>query len=99
MTQQLQSVIDAARDLSAREKLELMQVIASDIMQVDSSLVEGDTQFRACRSIAELVSSQSTPVVTDLQSLAADFWPADESADEINQFVAERRLADRMGRP
>jgi len=31
----------------------------------------------------------------DLAELAADFWPVDESADDINSFIAEQRAADR----
>jgi hypothetical protein len=31
-----------------------------------------------------------------LAELAADLWPADEPADDINAFVAQRRVADRM---
>lgn len=35
-----------------------------------------------------------TSPVTDLSTLAADFWPADETADDINAFVARQRAED-----
>jgi len=34
--------------------------------------------------------------VTSLDQLAAEFWPEDESADDINNFIAQQRTADRM---
>ena len=36
-----------------------------------------------------------TPV-TDLADLAADFWPEDETADDINTFIARQRASDRF---
>ncbi|MCG8349191.1 MAG: hypothetical protein MI924_15595 [Chloroflexales bacterium] len=37
-----------------------------------------------------------TPPVTDLVQLAADFWPEDESAAEINAYIAQQRREGRM---
>jgi hypothetical protein len=34
--------------------------------------------------------------VTDLAELAADFWPEDETADDINDYIARQRADDRM---
>jgi hypothetical protein len=34
--------------------------------------------------------------VTDLAELAVDFWPEDETADDINDFIARQRAADRL---
>ncbi len=34
--------------------------------------------------------------VTDLADLAADFWPEDETADDINTFIARQRASDRF---
>ena len=33
--------------------------------------------------------------VTDLADLAADFWPEDETADDINDYISKQRAADR----
>jgi hypothetical protein len=38
---------------------------------------------------------RATPV-TDLAELGADFWPEDETADDINDFIARQRAADRL---
>jgi len=37
-----------------------------------------------------------TSPATDLDQLGADFWPDDESADDINTLIAEQRAADRL---
>jgi hypothetical protein len=34
--------------------------------------------------------------VTDLAQLAADFWPEDESADDIDAYIVQQRQEDRM---
>jgi hypothetical protein len=34
--------------------------------------------------------------ISDLAELAADFWPEDETADDINTFVDRQRAADRL---
>ena len=37
-----------------------------------------------------------TPLVTDLHTFAADFWPVEETADDINTYLAQQRAADRL---
>ena len=36
-----------------------------------------------------------TEPVTDLLQLVADFWPQDETADDINTYIAMQRTEDR----
>lgn len=65
-------------------------------MQQDDTLTRGNTRFWEARTLDELVQSQSAPVVTNLASLKAEFWPEDETAEDINQFIVEQRQADRL---
>lgn len=95
MTVQLQQVLTDARTLSAREKLELLQAISQDLQQI-YDLSEGATQFWNPRSLAEIVALQATPIVMNIDNLAADFWPEDETADDINDYIAAQRRADRL---
>ena len=95
MTAQLQHVLMDARALSAREKLELLQAITQDLQQT-YDLSEAAVQFWKPRSLAEITALQATPVVTNLDDLAADFWPEDETADDINDYIAAQRRADRL---
>ena len=95
MSLQLQQVIAAARALSPRDKLELLEVISRELQQ-SYALPEESAAFWTPRAIDDIVQTQAAPVVTDIGSLAVDFWPEDESADEFNQFIAEQRRADRL---
>lgn len=94
MTVQLQQVIAAARALSPRDKLELLEVISHDL-QHSYAFTDESATFWSARSIEEIVQAQAAPVITDIHTLAVDFWPEDESADDFNQFIAEQRGADR----
>lgn len=90
MTQEFATVIRAVRELSQREKLELLQVITQDLQQ-SVSLLEGNTQFWSSPSLNDLVSSQQPPIVQDVSALSADFWPDNESADDFNAYMEEQR--------
>lgn len=93
MTPQLQQVIAAARALSPRDKLELLEAISHDLQH---TLTAESAAFWSSRPIGEIAHTQAAPVVTDIRALAVDFWPEDESADDINRFIAEQRHADRL---
>ncbi len=95
MTPQLERVIADARTLSPRDKLELLEVISRDLQQT-YALAQESATFWTTRSIDEIVQAQAAPVITDVSALAVDFWPEDESADDLNQFIAEQRRTDRV---
>lgn len=90
MTQELATVIRAARALSQREKLELLQVISQDLQQ-SLSLLEGNTIFWSSQSLKDLIETQQPLIVTDISALGADFWPEDEKADDINAYIEHQR--------
>jgi hypothetical protein len=93
-TQHLQRAIEAAQTLSPREKHELIEVIARSLVQADA-LESRSTAFLRGRTLDELIDEQQTPIIADISTLAADFWPEDESADDINAYVESQRHADR----
>lgn len=93
MTLQLQQVIAAARALPPRDKLELLGVISRDLQRV-YGLAEESAAFWSPRTIDEIAQSQAVPVISDVRALAVDFWPEDESADDLSQFVARQRSTD-----
>lgn len=90
----LQQVVDAARALSSRDKLELLAIISHDLQQ-SYAFVDANAAFWSPRSLDEIAQAQMPPVVTDIHDLAVDFWPDDETADDINRFVAYQRQIDR----
>jgi hypothetical protein len=95
MAQELQSVIDAVHALPLSDKLELLQALSEDLNRIHA-LEAGSTAFWSPKTIEELSAMQSAPVITDVRTLATGFWPEDESAEDINRFLAEQRRSDRM---
>ncbi len=93
MPLELQQVIAAARALPPRDKLELLGVIWRDLQKI-YALADESAAFWSPRTIDEIAQSQAVPVITDVRTLAVDFWPEDESADDLNQFIARQRRTD-----
>ena len=96
MSAQLKQVITAAQTLSPRDKLKLLQAIVRDLEEKDA-IAEASAVFWSSRSLDKIAKTQSAPVITDVRGLAVDFWPKDETADDINRFLSERRRSDRAG--
>jgi hypothetical protein len=90
MQQELETVIRAVRALSPRDKLALLGVITQDLQQ-NHDLAESNAAFWSPPSLEQLIAAQNIPVVPDIALLGADFWPEDETADDINEYVMQRR--------
>ncbi|HEY0604500.1 MAG TPA: hypothetical protein VGD58_16385 [Herpetosiphonaceae bacterium] len=82
----VESVLDAAQTLSPVEQLQLIQALSQTLQQKYQQLTPTD---------AIPPSVKRTQPITDLSERAVDFWPEDESADDINSFIAQQRAADR----
>jgi hypothetical protein len=95
MTQQLQTVLEAAHSLSPLEQLELIQELSHSLQQSYPFMLDAAAFWRP-RSIEEIAENHPAPVVSDIHALAVDFWPSDESADDIIAFIREQRRADRL---
>jgi hypothetical protein len=89
-TQTLQHAIEAAQALSPREKYQLIEVIARSLTQADAIETQSSAFLRGY-TLDELIAEQQPPVITDLDALAADFWPEDETADDINAYIEQQR--------
>jgi len=86
MTASVEHVFQAAQRLSPAEQLELIQAISQWLLR----------QYRQTETDAIPSHVKRTAPVTDLAQLAADFWPEEESADDINDYIAQQRREDRM---
>ena len=93
MAQQLQTVLEAARTLSPLEQLELIEELSYSLQQNHTFVLNG-ADFWAQKSIEEIAEGHPAPVVHNIKSLAVDFWPSDESADDIIAYINERRYED-----
>lgn len=90
MHQELETIIRAVRALSPRDKLAILGIITQDLQQ-NHDLVESNAAFWAAHSLEHLLAAQNVPVITDTTLLRADFWPEDETADDINDYIMQRR--------
>lgn len=81
----IEEVRQAARKLLPVEQLQLIQEL---LRGLEHSYHQADNAIP--------VGIRRTAPVTDLAELAADFWPEDETADDINTFIASQRAADRL---
>jgi hypothetical protein len=86
MTTSVERVLQVVQHLSPTEQLELIQAISQSLLH----------QYQQTNSEPIPRSVKRTAPVTDLAQRAADFWPEDESADDINDYIAQQRREDRM---
>ena len=91
----LQTVIEAVHALPLSEKLEVLQALSDDLSQV-YTLEAGSAAFWAPKTLEALRDAQPAPVVTDVRTLATNFWPEEETAEDLNRFIAEQRRRDRV---
>lgn len=93
MATKIEDLLAAARRLSPRERIALIRALSDtlpeQVQDDDSRLAESD-QHKIPSSI------KRTEPVRNLDDYQAEFWPDDESADELNQFIQQQRAADRL---
>ncbi len=82
----IESVLDEAQTLSPIEQLQLIQALSQTLQR----------RYEHPSVDTVPTSVKRSQPVTDLSQLGVDFWPEDESADDINAFIAQQRAADRM---
>ena len=95
MSPKLQSIIDAAQELSPLEQLQLIEAV-SEFLQLKYQITRPTGDFWSPQSVEELVRAQNRQPVTNIADLAADFWPEQESADDIIEYLYQQRQEDRL---
>ena len=92
-TTTVQAVVNVAQQLSPTEQFEVIQTLTHVLQQ---RYLRSDAPFIVAAPTTSLPADvRRTPPVTNLADFAADFWPEDETADDINNYLAEQRAADR----
>ncbi len=89
----LQDLIGAVQKLSPLERLDLIRALSRSLQR---AYVEGDADFWHPKTLKQHVEAQDTPVITDISQLKADFWPKDESADDVIAYIYQQRSEDRL---
>lgn len=93
MTATIESVIAAAQQLTPREQLEVIQSLSHMLLQQYTEKVSVPAESQSKPSIPSYI--RRTRPVMSLAQLAANFWPEDETADDINDYIAQQRVDDR----
>ncbi|MGI0495000.1 hypothetical protein ACN4EG_24710 [Alkalinema pantanalense CENA528] len=93
MTPSLEAAIAAIQPLSPTEHLQLLQILMQSSLPSNFStdLKALSLQFRQGISLQQLQATQSPKIVENLQDLAADFWPAEDSIEEFLAFLQQQR--------
>jgi len=94
-TTTVQAVVAAAQQLSPIEQLEVIQALTRVLQQRYPNTTIRPGVADDVQSVLP-IHVRRTPLVTDLRTFAADFWPEDETADEINDYLAQQRTGDRL---
>lgn len=84
-------LIQASLKLRPAEQLELIAAVTKSLRQ---SYVHEAPEPKT-EEANGIYSLNRTPPLVNLVALKADFWPADESADALNDWIAQQRQADR----
>jgi hypothetical protein len=94
MTDRLRAVIDSVAQLPPNEQLELIEEISRSLKnQYQPKVMRGRLEeFVPAESVS--IPIKRTPPVQDLAQLKADFWPEEETADDINAFIEQQRRED-----
>ncbi|WP_346291308.1 hypothetical protein [Sphaerothrix gracilis] len=93
MTPQLEAAIAAIQPLSPIERQQLLQILIQNDLASNSqpNLKALSTEFWQGISLSQLQAVRSPTTVHDLQDLAADFWPAEDSVEEFLAFLQDQR--------
>jgi hypothetical protein len=92
----LESIIEAVQELSPIEQLDLISMV-SQLLSKDYPHLDSVSDFWKPRTLDEISYAQGTQPVTQLADLRGSFWPDDESADDLIDYVYQQRREDRSG--
>ena len=91
MTERLRTLIDAAKELSLLEQLELISTISQSLYRSYQQTVD----FWEPKTLEQLIQAQQTQPITNIGDLAG-FWPQEESVDDFIEYIYQQRYEDRL---
>jgi hypothetical protein len=87
--------VSAAHALPRDKQLEIVRRLLNSLVGGSTGPETDGSSFWALRTIEELARERGTPIIADVRRLALPDWPADESADDLIDYLREQRHADR----
>ena len=94
MTTKLKTLIEEAQELSPSEQLELIHVISLTLSHNYEERSSKKEDFWKPKTLEEIILSQQVSPVTNIDELAGDFWPEDESVDDFIDYIYQQRRED-----
>jgi hypothetical protein len=94
MTASLNSLIEAAKELSPLERLDLISAITQSLQDSYQQLLPA-VDFWEPKALEYFSEAQRTQPVSDIAELRADYWPEEESADDLITYIYDQRQEDR----
>jgi hypothetical protein len=95
MTSKLQNLIVSAQELSPLEQMELIRAVSQALVQHYRQSTAA-TDFWQPQTIEEILEAQPIPPLKDISTLRADFWPENESVDDLIDYIYQQRAEDRL---
>lgn len=96
MNAKLETLIEAVRELTLLEQLQLVSVVSQSLYQNYQQTTQPVIDFWTPRSLEQHILAQGTQPVVNIADLVADFWPEEESADDFITYIYEQRREDRL---
>lgn len=87
MSPRLKALLDEVRELSTAEQKELIEQISLFLKSSEKT----NSSFWQLKSLAQLTEESNATPINSLQDLKSDFWPHDESIEDILNFFAAQR--------
>jgi len=89
----LEALIEAAQELSPLEQLTLMTALSESLRRSCLQTLSA-ADFWKPKTLQEQIEAQQVEPVGDIARLRAGFWPQDESADDLIEYIYEQRRQD-----
>jgi hypothetical protein len=94
MNTKLQTIIEAIQELSPLEQLQLISMISRSLSRTYQRLAP-EAGFWEPQTLEQTAQAQGVRPIEQIASVAGDFWPEDESADDVIGYIYEQRREDR----
>ena len=91
----LQTIIEAAQSLSPLEQLDLIGALSQALHRNYLQTLPAE-DFWKSKTLEQHLQAQPTRPVVDMAGLQADFWPEDESSDDLIRYIYEQRREDQQ---
>jgi hypothetical protein len=95
MTPKLQALIEAAQELSPLEQLNLISAVSQSLHR-NYQRLQPRVDFWHPQTLEQHIQAQQTQPITDIADLQVSFWPEEESADDIIEYIYQQRQEDRL---